>query len=221
MALTPIYPDDITPAYNPIILRLDSDVRNDSTTGSIKSISGVDNNGGFAQLDFGGAHGLLKGDYILITVSPGAVGLLGVALVTEIIDTMVLVINKPFINVPTGTVNAYKYYNNYTAVVNTYIYVDDAPTTPELVSVNTIIPKKNLTTGFFYFQLDVSGILNKFNYEGLSADDVMSSDLYPLDSNPVAQINKKSFVKYHLAFAEAYDNPVGGTPEYFELDEQT
>jgi hypothetical protein len=221
MALTPVYPEDIAPAYNPIILRLDSNVTNSSTTGSSKSLTSVTNNGGFAQLNFSAPHTLVKGDYVIVFTSPGALGLLGVGLVTVLVDSDSIVINKPFVSNITSNGSVFKYLNNYSAIVNTYIYVEDAPTTPELVSSTTVIPKKNLSTGFLYFEVDIAPILKNFNYDGLAADDVMSSDLYPLDSNPVAQINKKSFVKYHVAFAEAYDNPVGGESEYVSQNEQT
>lgn len=221
MALTPVYPEDIAPAYNPIILTLTSDVTNNSTTGTSKTITSVTNNGGFAQLNFSAAHSLLKGDYVLVVGAPGANGLLGVSLVTTLVDSDSIVINKPYTNNIGSNGSAFKYFNNYSAVIYTYVYIDDAPTTPELVASTTVIPKKNLTTGFFYFEIDIAPILKNFNYEGLGADDVMSSDLYPLDSNPVAQVNKKSFVKYHVAFAEAYDNPVGGQSEYVTQNEQT
>lgn len=221
MSLTPTYPDTIAPAYNPIILTLVSDITNLSTQGAVKTITSVTNNGGYAQLNFSAAHGLVKGDFVLITVAPDAPGLLGVGLITELTDADSVVINKPFVNNISANGNAFKYISNYSAVIYTYVYIDDNPILPNLVSTNTIIPKKNLSTGFLYFEIDLAPILNKFNYEGFAADDVMSSDLYPLDSNPVAQINKKSFVKYHVEFAEAYDNPIGGDPGYVEQLPQT
>lgn len=212
--LTPTYPDTFSAAYNPIILTLTSDVRNDGSQGSAKTISAAANENGFTKLTFTAPHVLLKGDFILITAAPGASYLLGVAKVIAVSSSTVLVINKAFITGISSNGTVYKYLNNYTAIINTYIYVEAAPTTPELVSQNTVIPKKNLTTGFLYFEIDLSTIITSYNYEGLGIDDVLSSDLYPLDSNPVAQLNNKSFVKFHNDFAEAFDNPVGGESEY-------
>lgn len=214
MSLTPTYPPTFNAAYNPIILTLTSDVRNDGSQGSAKTISSASNENGFAELIFTAPHSLLKGDYILITSAPGADYLLGVSKVISITSSTELVINKAFITGISSNGTVYKYLNNYTAIVNTYIYVEAAPTTPELISSNTIIPRKNITTGFLYFEFDVSSIIKSYNYEGLGIDDILSSDLYPLDSNPVAQLNNKSFVKFHNDFAEAFDNPVGGEAEY-------
>lgn len=212
--LTPTYPPTFNAAYNPIIITLTSDVRNDGSTGSAKTINAVSNENGFAELTFTAPHTLLKGDFVLITSAPGASYLLGVAKVITVSSSTVIVINKAFITGISSNGTVYKYLNNYTAIVNTYIYVEAAPTTPELISSNTIIPKKNITTGFLYFEFDVSSIIKSYNYEGLGIDDVLSSDLYPLNSNPVAQLNNKSFVKFHNDFAEAFDNPVGGVSEY-------
>jgi hypothetical protein len=214
MSLTPTYPPTFSPAYKPIILTLTSDVRNDGSTGSSKTITAVNNENGFAELNFSAPHLLLKGDFVLITAAPGATYLLGVAKVISVSSSTQVVINTAFITGLSSNGTVYKYLSNYTAIINTYIYVESAPTTPQLVSQNTVIPRKNLTSGFLYFEIDVSAIIKSYNYEGLNADDVLSSDLYPLDSNPVAQLNNKSFVKFHNSFAEAYDNPVGGEAEY-------
>lgn len=212
--LTPTYPQTYSPAYNPILLTLVSDVRNDGTIGAAKTIDNITNNNGFAEINFTTNHGLVKGDFILITLAPDADYLLGKFLVIEVPDSDTIVINLPYQTDITANGTAYEYYNNYTAIIYTYIYVDAAPTTPNLVVTTTLVPKKNLTTGFLFFEADLSSTLVNFNYEGLNASDVLGSDLYPLDSNPVAQINKKSFVKYHVEFAEAYDNPVNGSAEY-------
>lgn len=210
MTLVATYPPKFSAAYFPMILRLDSDVRDDFTTGSNKSISSVTNNLGFAQLQFSGAHSLLQGDYLLITSAPSRLNLLGVSLVKKIINGNTIVINKPFTGPISSSGISFKYINNYNAVVR--VYVNTQTQDDNLVAIRTIKPR--FEGGFCVFECDLSSILQGYSYEGNDVRDVLDKDLYPADSNPFPQYNNRSYAEYYTEHAEAFDNPVGGDPVY-------
>lgn len=211
MALTITPPAEYAPAYNPIIVTAVSDVRDDFTTGTQDDLDSVTSNGGFVQIAVGGGgNTYLKGDYILITSAPGAEPLEGVALITEVLGSDNYVINKPFTTGLSGAGSLYKYISNYSMLLKFYIYVTAAPTTAVLVATKTLKPK--FLNGFCVFYSDLAPLIQSYNYAGLNADDVMSSDLY--EGTEAVQVNTKSFVKYGFECFEAFDNAVGGEPVY-------
>lgn len=210
MALTITPPAEYAPAYNPIIVTAVSDVRVDFTTGAVKEFDSITSNNGFVQIDFLFDHNLLQGDYILITSAPGAEAIEGVALVTSIIDSDSLIINKPFTTGLSANGELFKYISNYSMLLKFYIYVTAAPTTAVLVATKTLKPK--FLNGFCVFYSDLAPLIQSYNYAGLNADDVMSSDLY--EGTEAVQVNTKSFVKYGFECFEAFDNAVGGEPVY-------
>jgi hypothetical protein len=91
-----------------------------------------------------------------------------------------------------------------------YVYITTAPSTAVLVATKTLKPK--FLSGYCVFYSDLSGLIQSYNYEGTTTDDVLSSDLYV--ATEAVQVDKKSFVKYGFECFEAFDNPVGGTPVY-------
>lgn len=210
MALTITPPAEYAPAYNPVIVTAQSDVRDDFTTGASIGIDVVSSSNGFAQLTTGAPHGLLRGDYILITSAPGATDLVGVALITSVPDSDNIVIDRPFVTGLSSSGTLYKYISNYTCLLKFYIYVSSAPSTTVLVATKSLKPK--FEAGYCVFYIDLSGLIKSYNYEGLEQGDVLSSDLY--EGTEAVQVNEKSFVKYGFECFEAFDNPVGGSPVY-------
>lgn len=213
MTLTITQPARVTPAYNPIIIEAVSDVSSDFTIGSAILFDSISSNNGNCELAFSDPHGLLKGDYLLITEAPDAEYILGVALVTKVIDTTTLVINKVFVNDLSATGTLFKYLNNYSAYIKFYVYTDDAPTTPKFALDLTLKPK--FEGGFCKFDIDVSSIVRNYCFRGFNVDDVLKYNLIP--SNQYTFINKKSFVHWGTEISEAFDNPQGGFPT-FEQD---
>lgn len=211
MALTITPPDEYSAAYNPVIVTATSDVRDDFTTGSADDIDSITSNGGFVQLTLGsGSNTYLQGDYVLITSAPGVEELEGVALITQVVATDVYVINKAFTTGLSATGQLFKYISNYSCLLKFYTYVTSAPSTAVLRATKTLKPK--FEGGFCVFFIDLANLIQSYNYEGAGPDDVLSSDLY--EATEAVQVNEKSFVKYGFECFEAFDNPVGGTPEY-------
>ena len=211
MALTITYPDAITPAFNPVLIEATSNVRDDYTIGSAKTITSITQSGGFAVLNFSASHSLLKGDFILITSAPGSSSIVGVALVTQVIDADSVKINVPFVASLTSNGTAYKYISNYTCIVDLYVYYNSAPTTA--VYVTQIIQKPKFVSGFCFFQIDVASIIKSFNFNSSGSSEVLKWDLYDATTTGL-QINKKSFVKWGVELFEGFDNPSGGVPEW-------
>lgn len=210
MALTITYPNRVTPAYNPILIEAISDVTRDFTIGIAKGFDTVSSANGFCRLDFLFDHNLQSGDYILITSAPGAEQVEGVALVTSIIDSDSLVINKPFTTGLSALGEAFKYLNNYNAYVKIYVYTEDAPTTPKFVGDKTL--KAKFEGGFCKFVIDMASIVRGFNWDAYAPNEVLKWDLIPSGSTHF--VNKKSFVHWGVEISEAFDNPAGGTPQY-------
>lgn len=215
MSLTITPPPGYTAGFNPIIVHATSNVRENYTIGDVlgDAIDAITSNNGYAQLTFISDHFLLKGDYILITSAPGSEGLEGIALVTQIINDSNIVINRPFITGLSDQGFAYKYLNNYNAISRFYIYVNANPTTPLLVSTKTLKPK--FVDGFCEFEIDMSGLVKEYNFVAHKPEEVLWGDLYPLDGLGL-QVDKKSFIKWGYELFEAFDNPVGGLPQYEE-----
>lgn len=211
MALTITYPNSITPAFNPVVIEATSNVRDDYTIGSAKTISSISQSGGFAVLNFSASHSLLKGDFVLITSAPGSLESLGVALVTQVIDSDSVKVNIPFFASLTSSGTAYKYISNYACVVDLYVYYISAPTTP--VYIGQIKQRPKFLNGFCFFEIDVSGIFKSYNFSGPGSDKVLSWDIFPA-TNPSIQSNTKSFVKWGIDVYEGFDNPSGGVPEW-------
>lgn len=212
MALTVTSPAEITAAYNPIIVSAVSDVRDDLTIGANKPFDEISNGGGYVQITFLlGAHGLLKGDFISIKTAPGAEYLIGVWLVTKIVDSETIVINLKYNGTPSDTCSSYKYLNNYNALLLFYVYQKSSPSTAIKAASKTYKPR--FKNGFCYFEADMQDLVKAFNYELYSAAEVLSSDLYILPGNDV-QDNTRSFVKWGFEMFEGFDNPVGGVPQY-------
>lgn len=210
MALTITPPAEYSAAYNPLIVTAVSDVREDFTTSGSFGIDVITSNGGFAQLTTDAPTGLLQGDFILITSAPGVESIEGVALITSIVDTDNFIINKPFTTGLSVAGTAFKYISNYSMLLKFYIYVSAAPSTAVLVATKLLKPKFN--AGFCVFYSDLAALVQSYNYKGLEAGDVLSSDLY--EASEAVQVNEKSFVKYGFECFEAFDNPVGGEPVF-------
>lgn len=211
MALTILFPGNVTPAYNPIIVSATSNVRADFTIGSAKTISSISQSGGYAVLNFTAAHGLLKGDFVLITSAPGATEYQTKALVIAVLDSDSVKISLVYTNAITSNGTAYKYINNYSCQVKFYIYVNAAPTTEIYVASKTVVPK--FVGGFCYFEIDVAPLVKAYNFEAYEEAEVLGWDLFsPDDVSP--KINNHSFVKWGIELFEAFDNPAGGFPEY-------
>lgn len=210
MALTITPPAEYAAAYNPLVITATSDVRDDFTTGASFGIDMVTSSGGFVQITSDAPTGLLQGDFILITSAPGIDSLVGVALITNIVDTDNFVINKPFTTGLSAAGTAFKYISNYSMLLKFYIYVTSAPTTAVLVATKLLKPK--FVGGFCVFYSDLAPLIQAYNYAGLEAGDVLSSDLY--EATEAVQVDEKSFVKYGFECFEAFDNPVGGEPVF-------
>lgn len=211
MALTITYPNAITPAFNPVLITATSTVRDDYTIGSAKTITSITQSGGFCVLNFSAGHSLLKGDFVLITSAPGSEEIIGVGLVTQIIDSNSLKINIPFVASLTSNGTAYKYIANYSCVVDLYVYYNSAPSTA--VYIGQKIQKPKFVGGFCYFEIDVASIIKSYNFKQSGSSEVLSWDLYEYATTGL-QINTKSFVKWGVELAEGFDNPSGGVPEW-------
>jgi hypothetical protein len=212
MALTVTSPSEYSAAYNPVIVQAVSDVRDDFTIGDIMVVTDISSSSGFAKItiDNIGSFVFLQGDYVLLTSLPGSESIEGVALITSVIDIDNFVINKPFITGLSSNGSLYKYISNYSMLLKFYVYITTAPSTAVLVATKTLKPK--FLSGYCVFYSDLSGLIQSYNYEGTTTDDVLSSDLYV--ATEAVQVDKKSFVKYGFECFEAFDNPVGGTPVY-------
>ena len=213
MALTITPPADKLPAYNPILIDAVSDVRDDFTVEGVVPITSVTAaTGGFAQLGFDNVSSviLLQGDYLLITSAPGAEYLLGVSLITSVIDSDTVIINKPFFTNVSSDGASYKYISNYSALLKFYVYVTTAPSTALLVATKTLRPR--FESGVCVFNIDLAGLIQSYNFAGIGASDVLGSDIYA--GAGAVQTDNKSFVKYGYELFEAFDNPVGGQPVY-------
>lgn len=212
MALTVTSPQEYSAAYNPVIVKAQSDVRDDFTIGAAKTVTVVTSASGFASLTFSANHGLIKGDYILITSAPDASSILGIALVTSVPTLTSLVINKAFSTGISSNGTAYKYISNYSCLTKFFVYYSSAPLVAVQVASKTLKPK--FENGFCVFYIDLAGLIQSYNFEGDGVDDVLSSDIYVGGGG--IQVNEKSFVKYGFECFEAFDNPVGGIPSYVE-----
>ena len=207
-------PNSYTAVYNPIIFEFDSDVASDFTIGAEKESETTSNYNGYIQIFNGStAHGLLVGDFIKISQDGGITGLEGIYIVTKIIDNDNFVINAPYTIAPTGQVWYYKYLKNYNAVFRVFAYnLCDA--NYKLIAKLTLKPR--FIGGYCKFYIDVADILKDFNNECNTADDVISSDLFPLISAPIIQTNNNSFLSFYISYAEGFDNPISGDAEYIE-----
>lgn len=212
MALTITHATNYAPAYNPVLVRAVSTVRDDFTLGSAKTITVVTNTLGYAQLTFSGNHSLVKGDFILITSAPGTEGIETVGYITSVPTATSLVTNIPYITGLSSNGTAYKYIKNYSCIVRFYVYTADAPTTEKLAATKIVRPK--FVSGQCNFDIDLAGLIQSYNYEGFTPSDVLSSDLYT--ANDTMQNNRKSFVKYGYELFEASDSPIGGEAEFVE-----
>lgn len=214
MALTITAPDQYAAAYNPLVITATSDVRDDFTTGLAVEITSITSNGGFAQITIDNVSSIdyLQGDYFLITSAPGVESIEGVALITSVIDIDNYVINRPFTTGLSSVGECFKYISNYSMLLKFYIYVTTAPSTAVLVATKLLKPK--FAGGFCVFYADVAPLVQSYNYAGLEAGDVLSSDLY--EATEAVQVNTKSFVKYGYEAFEAFDNPVGGQPVFVQ-----
>jgi hypothetical protein len=207
-------PNSYTAVYNPIIFEFDSDVASDFTIGAEKESETTSNYNGYIQIFNGStAHGLLVGDFIKISQDGGITGLEGIYIVTKIIDNDNFVINAPYTIAPTGQVWYYKYLKNYNAVIRVFVYnLCDA--NYKLIAKLTLKPR--FVGGYCKFYIDIADILKDFNNECNTADDVISSDLFPLISAPIIQTNNNSFLSFYISYAEGFDNPISGDAEYIE-----
>lgn len=212
MALTITHATNYAPAYNPVVVSAVSTVRDDFTLGSAKTITVVTNTSGYVQLTFSASHGLIKGDFILITSAPGTEAIETVGYITSVPTATSIVTNIPYVTGLSSNGTAYKYIKNYSCIVRFYVYTSDAPSTEKLAATKIVRPK--FAGGFCKFDIDLSGLIQSYNYEGFTPSDVLSSDLY--DSGVLLQYNRKSFVKYGYELFEASDSPIGGEAEYVE-----
>ena len=214
MALTVTPPSEYSAAYNPVIVTATSDVRDDFTIGGLMEVTAITSASGYAQITINniGSFVFLKGDYVLLTSLPGSESIEGVALITSVIDIDNFVINKPFVTGLSSNGALYKYISNYSCLTKFYVYYSTAPSTAVLVATKTLKPK--FSGGYCVFYIDLSGLIQSYNYVGAGTTNVLSSDLYELTD--AVQVDKKSFVKYGFECFEAFDNPVGGVPVYEE-----
>jgi hypothetical protein len=214
MSLTiEVEPSLNTAVYNPVRFEFNSDVRSDYTIGAeIEVDDFLDNNNGYLRLNLTYPHGLLVGDFILISQNVGIDAYSGVWLVTEVVgDTFT--INAPFVGVGSGYMFFYKYLRNYNAVIRVFgfNYCDNG--FEELAKLTL---KPTFVLGYCYFIIDVADILKDYNSECNVVTDVISGDLFPLISPPIIQNNLKSYIRYYISYAEGFDNPVGNEAEYEE-----
>ena len=198
--------------YNPIVFEFSSDVRSDYTIGAEIEVDDIlDNNNGYLRLNLTYPHGLLVGDFILISQNVGIDAYSGIWLVTEVVgDTFT--INAPFVGVGTGTMFFYKYLRNYNAVIRVFGYFNCIANYGLLAKIQL---KPYFVDGYCYFSIDISDILKDFNTE-CNTTEGMTSNLFPLVSPPTIQTNNQSFIKYYISYAEGFDNPVNNEAEYIE-----
>lgn len=218
MSLTiSVEPNLSTAVYNPIVFEFDSDVTSDFTIGAEIESETTTNYNGYVQIfNSSAGHGLLQGDFIKISQNGGISALSGIWIVTKIIDTETFVINAPYTIAPTSPVWYFKYIKNYNAVIRVFAYnLCDA--NYKLVAKLTLKPR--FVGGFCKFYIDVADILKDFNNECNTADDVISSDLFPLISAPIIQTNNNSFLSFYISYAEGFDNPISGDAEYIETEQ--
>jgi hypothetical protein len=210
-------PNSSTAVYNPIVFEFDSDVTSDFTIGAEIESETTTNYNGYVQIfNSSAGHGLLQGDFIKISQNGGISALSGIWIVTKIIDTETFVINAPYTIAPTSPVWYFKYIKNYNAVIRVFAYnLCDA--NYKLVAKLTLKPR--FVGGFCKFYIDVADILKDFNNECNTADDVISSDLFPLISAPIIQTNNNSFLSFYISYAEGFDNPISGDAEYIETEQ--
>jgi hypothetical protein len=218
MSLTiSVEPNSSTAVYNPIVFEFDSDVTSDFTIGGEIEAESFTNTNGYCTIFNGSApHGLLVGDFIKISQNGGIASLSGIWIVTKIISSESFVINAPYTIAPTSPVWYFKYIKNYNAVIRVFAYnLCDA--NYKLIAKLTLKPR--FVGGFCKFYIDVADILKDFNNECNTADDVISSDLFPLISAPIIQTNNNSFLSFYISYAEGFDNPISGDAEYIETEQ--
>jgi hypothetical protein len=214
MSLTiEVEPSINTAVYNPIRFEFNSDVRSDYTIGiEIEVDNSQVNNNGYLQLDLSSPHGLLVGDFILISQNAGIEAYNGIWIVTEVVgDTFT--INAPFVGSGSSAIWFYKYLRNYNAVIRVFgfNYCDNG--FEELAKLTL---KPTFVLGYCYFIVDIADILKDYNSECNVVTDVISGDLFPLISPPIIQNNLKSYIRYYISYAEGFDNPVGNEAQYEE-----
>ncbi len=200
MALTILSnPPELAPAYNPIICSVSSDVTDSFTTGTARVINSIQSNNGFTQLNLGSVLAVGVGNYVLITDAPGVPSLLGVARVTESISGTQFVVDKVFVSNLSSAGEVFRYRKNYFLIVDIYIFITTNPSTPLLATTLRLRPRFNV--GFCRWDIDFSSVIKDFNFAGFTIDDVLSSDIYPIDGTEM-QANEKSFVKYGFELFE-------------------
>jgi hypothetical protein len=200
--------------YNPITYLFSSDVTDDYTIGAQLSVSAgnITNTAGYVTF-FSAAHGLLQGDFILVTDQADITNLLGVVYITQLIDVNTFVTNIPFTITNSANVLFYKYYNNYNAIIRVYGYFDCIADYGLLAKIQL---RPFFDGGFCNFYIDIADILKDFNSDCNTAAGGISADLYPLSSILTLQNNEQSFLKFYISYAEGFDNPVGTDAEYIE-----
>jgi hypothetical protein len=216
MSLTiEIEPDEISAVYNPVKFQFASDVRSDYTIGDVHTIvpNVIVNNNGYVEISYDVDHLLLAGDFVKITDNGGITGLDGVWLIREVIDADSYVINCPYTETNAENVLLYKFLRNYSCVIRVFAYnLCDA----NYQLIAKLLFKPLFSEGYCYFRTDIANILKNYNNECNTEIDNISADLMPLINIPDSQINNKSFLSYYISYAEGFDNPVVGTPEYVE-----
>ena len=200
--------------YNPITYLFSSDVRDDYTIGSQLSVGAgnITNTNGYVTF-FSAAHGLLQGDFILVTDQANLSNLLGVVYITQLIDVNTFVTNIPFTITNSASVFFYLYYNNYNSVIRIFGYFDCIADYGLLAK---IVLKPFFDGGFCNFYIDISDVLKDFNSDCNTAAGGISADLYPLTSTLTLQNNEQSFLKFYISYAEGFDNPVNNDAKYIE-----
>jgi hypothetical protein len=203
-----------TAVYNPITYLFSSDVRDNYTIGAELSVGAgnITNTTGYVTF-FSPSHGLLQGDFILVTDQADITNLLGVVYITQLIDVNTFVTNIPFTITNGGDVKFFKYYNNYNAIIRVYGYFDCIADYGLLAKIQL---RPFFDGGFCNFYIDIADILKDFNSDCNTASGGISSDLYPLSSILTYQNNEQSFLKFYISYAEGFDNPVGTDAEYIE-----
>lgn len=200
--------------YNPITYLFSSDVGDNFTIGAEYAMSSgnITNTAGYVTFNYS-LHGLLQGDFILVTDQSDLTNLLGVVYITQLIDVNTFVTNIPFTITNSGDVKFFKYYNNYNAIIRVYGYFDCIADYGLLAKIQL---RPFFDAGFCNFYIDIADILKDFNSDCNTAAGGISSDLYPLSSILTYQNNEQSFLKFYISYAEGFDNPVGTDAEYIE-----
>lgn len=200
--------------YNPITYLFSSDVRDNYTIGAelIVHSGDITNTAGYVTF-YSPSHGLLQGDFILVTDQADITNLLGVVYITQLISVDQFVTNIPFTITNSADVKFYKYYNNYNAIIRVYGYFDCIADYGLLAKIQL---RPFFDGGFCNFYIDIADILKDFNSDCNTAAGGISSDLYPLSSVLTYQNNEQSFLKFYIAYAEGFDNPVGTDAAYVE-----